>query len=425
MIVKNEQDWIRQCLESVRSIVCESIVVDTGSSDETVAIATDCGAKVLQFTWCDDFAAARNFSLSHASGDWILVLDADETIAPGTLAQLQQLTADRSVCHEFAQRHYTDDHRLSNFTPFSGEFPEYERGNVGFFESWCVRLFPNHLGLHFQGKVHELVEHSIAQHGKLKIKKSAIRIHHFGHTLAVKSKKNKTNLYQALGRSKTELAPTDWKGFYELGVELNCAGKLHDSARAFVRAIECNPMHVPTWTNLGYVFCELGQYPAAIDALIHASKIDPRSAEAACNLGVVYMRLQQYQTAEKILKQALAINPQYVNAMCNLAETLAQMGRLSEAAFYYRNALKITPNCATAMAGLGALYFQAGIHDQAETLLRQACEHERVRPQAQLFLSELLKATGQIDEATSILNQLAADSNEPSSNQHPIEATKS
>ena len=424
MIVKDEQDWIRQCLESVRPIISEAIVVDTGSSDQTVNIATECGAKVIPFTWCDDFAAARNFSLSHAQGDWILVLDADEAIAPENLAELQQLTKDRSICYEFTQRHYTDDHRLSNFTPLKGEFPQYERGNVGFFESWCVRLFPNHLGVNFQGKIHELAEHSIAQHGKLMIRKTAVRIHHFGHTMAVKSKKSKTALYQALGKSKTELAPTDWKGFYELGVELNCAGKLHESARAFVRAIERNPLHVPTWTNLGYVFCELGQYPAAIDALNHASRIDPRCAEAACNLGVVYMRLQQYPAAEKVLKYALALNPKYINAMCNLAETLAQMGRLSEAAFYYRHALKITPNCGTAMAGLGALYFQAGIHDQAEPLLRQASEHERVRAQAQMFLAELLKSTGRINEAILILNMLAAEKNNPAADRNSRAATE-
>ena len=158
MIVRDEADWIQQCLESVRAIIYEAIVVDTGSTDATIEIATRCGATVIPFTWCDDFAAARNFSLSHARGDWILVLDADEMLAPSDLAMLVALTAQSSTCFELTQRHYTDDHRVSNFTPLTGEFPDIERGQIGYFESRCVRFFPNHRGLHFVGKVHELVQ---------------------------------------------------------------------------------------------------------------------------------------------------------------------------------------------------------------------------------------------------------------------------
>jgi tetratricopeptide (TPR) repeat protein len=80
MIVKNEQDNLRRCLSSVVSHVDELIVVDTGSTDDTVAIAQEFGAKVSYFEWCDDFAAARNASIERATGDWILSLDADEVL---------------------------------------------------------------------------------------------------------------------------------------------------------------------------------------------------------------------------------------------------------------------------------------------------------------------------------------------------------
>jgi len=80
MMAKNEEHCIRKCLNSVKHIVDEMIVVDTGSTDKTKEIAKELGAKVFDFKWIDDFSAARNFSLSKAKCDWILVLDADEFI---------------------------------------------------------------------------------------------------------------------------------------------------------------------------------------------------------------------------------------------------------------------------------------------------------------------------------------------------------
>src|SRR5690606_11343502 len=122
-------------------------------------------AKVFDFVWTGDFAAARNFSLAQASGEWILVLDADEAIDEQDLPAFVELTSDRKICTEFFQRHYTDDHRLNGFQPAKREFPQWERNYAGYFESPCVRLFPNGADLRFQGRIHELVEHSIRQGG--------------------------------------------------------------------------------------------------------------------------------------------------------------------------------------------------------------------------------------------------------------------
>ena len=80
MIVKNEARCIKRCLDSVKTIVDEIVVVDTGSTDNTKKIALSCGAKVFDYTWQNDFAKARNYALEQASGDWNLVLDADEYI---------------------------------------------------------------------------------------------------------------------------------------------------------------------------------------------------------------------------------------------------------------------------------------------------------------------------------------------------------
>jgi glycosyltransferase involved in cell wall biosynthesis len=97
MIVKNEKENLARCLASTKAYVDEMIVVDTGSHDGTPEIALNYGAKVSYFEWCDDFAAARNYSISQASGEWILVLDADEELAVETENFKQQLAFNSEV----------------------------------------------------------------------------------------------------------------------------------------------------------------------------------------------------------------------------------------------------------------------------------------------------------------------------------------
>lgn len=93
MIVKNEERTLGRVLACASSFCDEIIVVDTGSTDRTVEIARQYGAKVGHFTWCDDFAAARNYSFSLATGDWILWLDADDVLPEQAIAVAHDIKA--------------------------------------------------------------------------------------------------------------------------------------------------------------------------------------------------------------------------------------------------------------------------------------------------------------------------------------------
>lgn len=89
MIVKNEEETLRRCLEGARSLADEVILADTGSTDQTRELARSMGAKVLDFTWVNDFSAARNFALDHSDGDWNLILDGDEYLRPCSRKKLE------------------------------------------------------------------------------------------------------------------------------------------------------------------------------------------------------------------------------------------------------------------------------------------------------------------------------------------------
>ena len=94
MIVKNEEENLPNCLASVEGIFDEIVIVDTGSTDRTKEIACEFGARVFDFPWIDDFAAARNAVLAHATGDYVFWLDADDVVEPPERAKLLALLAD-------------------------------------------------------------------------------------------------------------------------------------------------------------------------------------------------------------------------------------------------------------------------------------------------------------------------------------------
>ena len=93
MIVKDEEANLPDCLASTADLVDEIIVVDTGSTDRTKEVAASFGAEVFDFPWCDSFAAARNESLKHASGDWVFWPDADDRLDEDNRRKLKTLLA--------------------------------------------------------------------------------------------------------------------------------------------------------------------------------------------------------------------------------------------------------------------------------------------------------------------------------------------
>jgi len=125
MIVRDGADTLRNCLESVRGLVDEMVVVDTGSTDSSPEIARQCGAVCISIPWPNDFAQARNAALAHSTTDWVLSLDADEELSPELrdvlLAWKQK--APQFAVYEFARRTWY----LGAWINHTGWYPDFQR----------------------------------------------------------------------------------------------------------------------------------------------------------------------------------------------------------------------------------------------------------------------------------------------------------
>lgn len=182
LIVRNEQAFLGPCLNSIKNLVNEIIVVDTGSNDRSTDIARIFGARVYHFKWRDDFSAALVYSMEKATGDWILILNADEIIAAQDQIILKKLIKKerkKFKAFSFQTRNYTNLTNGMDWQTNDRSYPQQETGK-GWFPTKKVRLFPRYNGIRFEKLVHEPVETSIRKFG-MAIEPCPIPIHHYGH----------------------------------------------------------------------------------------------------------------------------------------------------------------------------------------------------------------------------------------------------
>lgn len=222
VIVRDGAGTLPRLLDSVRPWVDRMLVVDTGSTDGTLAVATAHGAEVGHFVWCDDFSAARNAALELAGADWHPVLDADEWLISGG-AFLQGLRASPPVQVGVLQ-----------FEDVFGAAPDQKACH------WISRLLPG--AVRYSGQVHEQPVH------QLPTRRLPVLIGHDGYLpAALKSKhgRNRRLLQQALCRD-----PGDAYLRYQMGKDLAVYGEHASAIDHFVRAVELAPASAPWLADL-------------------------------------------------------------------------------------------------------------------------------------------------------------------------------
>jgi tetratricopeptide (TPR) repeat protein len=166
MIVKNEEEMLPRCLKSVKDVVDEIIVVDTGSTDQTVEISKRFGAQVYHHAWEDNFSKHRNQSLGYARGEWFMYLDADEEIIDGT----------GSLIRTAIQNETADSITLEIISLYAGGKRSYHTQQ---------RIFRADKGIHFEGRIHNRIV------GVRKTRLYPIKVRHHGYNVEPKKAKLK------------------------------------------------------------------------------------------------------------------------------------------------------------------------------------------------------------------------------------------
>jgi tetratricopeptide (TPR) repeat protein len=401
MIVKNEAAALPGTLGAVRPWVDEIVVVDTGSTDATREVARAHGARVIDWAWRDDFAAARNESLRHATGDWILVLDADEVLGPASGPALRQ--ACETAPSEVA------GYNVKIVCPREGD-----GGLVRL--NWFPRLFRNLPGIRFEGVIHEQVIASLAAHGA--VVDSAVEALHSGYTLTpaqmrAKAERNVRLLERQL-REEPDYAP----GWFQLAETYVLVDRLDDAIAAYRRclaALDLGRLTLPAGVvavalqNLGATLLARGDREDGIRQLHAALVIEPNLPPAHVHLGNRALADGDWAAAERHFVDALAaaqrvgdrgeytVSPWLIHFLHGCA--LARQDRYADAMAAFERALALNERHLESLWLLALTAGHAGQWNRGLTALDRLAALGRDDFPTRVQRAQALAALGRHDEA--------------------------
>lgn len=339
MIVKNEEKFLEQCLLSVQGLVDEIVIVDTGSTDKTKDIALRVTSKVYNFEWCDDFAAARNESLKYASGDWILVLDADETISHFDFTLIKETLCSTLAAGFFLPiRNYINNSSLTDWVSAVGDNYIESKVASGWKEILRLRLFKNDSIVKFEGIIHELPDKTVERIGK--IATLNVPIHHFGH-LTENKRPNKREMYELLSKKKAINNP-NFISFYELGNVFWRNGNLEKALNAYQQAVE-DKNFFEGWFMIGNLNLLKKDFGKAKEALLKAQLLNNKSAEVYLGLGLIFVNEKDYTKAINFFIESIVISPKNPVAHYNLGLCFNIIGENNKAYLAIKNAIELDP----------------------------------------------------------------------------------
>jgi tetratricopeptide (TPR) repeat protein len=367
MIVKNEEGRLGNILADIKGVVDEIVVVDTGSSDATVTIAHEHGAKVGHFTWCNDFSAARNASISLATSDYLVWFDADDRLDPD---EGRKLAALKKHLRPAKDRAYML--KVNSATRQTGD-------------RLClqVRVFPNLPALRFEYRIHEQIAPSIERAG-IVIESVDILIRHTGYHETDDTKaKLKRNLSILLEEVAEGSATSSQRFFiastcFGLGDYGQClehikAARAQGDSRSWLK--DSYFLASESYLNLDRIEDALAELEQGVAAF-------PDKGLMQYSLGVAYLRANRIDEAIQTLARAmhLGITVESFSIPAHVYEllpyfygtALEKAGRLQEAAEAYKASLAVNPEGMQSIMALGNALIQEGKIDEALLHLTKA-----------------------------------------------------
>ncbi len=387
MIVKDEAANLPRCLASVKDLADEIVVIDTGSGDNTPMIAEAAGAKVNFLRWGDDFAHARNVSLDQATQEWILVLDADETLSDHGRAIIAMIKQNQP---------------LGQIKPEDVLLVTLLRQEMGAEQAPYTRvsrLFRNLPDIKFVRPYHEGVDESVealmAKEPRWQIAQfDQVGIGHTGYQVDAIAAKDKFARAQRIMAAHLEQHPedsyianklgalytqnnqwdkalkiltqalrsrnfdrlTDYELHYHLGITHrhlasgspepadNAIAAAESSYRTAI-AVPIDPkLKLGAYQNLGALLMFKGDLDGAMAQYEAAARIAPDQPMAYFNMGVVHRAKGHLEPALRAYEYTLVLDPNYAEAHQNLAVVLFKLGKLPESKRAFERAIALLEN---------------------------------------------------------------------------------
>jgi len=408
MIVKDEADGLGECLDSVHAIADEIVVADTGSTDDTTAIARRYAANVFAIPWRDDFADARNQVLAAATGDWLLHLDADEVVDAAGARRIRELVdADGAGADaiELTLANYCNDPRAWRWVP-APPGDAAVRGYAGYIKVGLLRLFRNGRGFEYREPVHENIAESVRERGGV-TRAEPIVFHHYGYSPDEPRTAAKKTLYLAIARRKTDRCPDDPKAWHDRAELEFAAGDAVAAEAACRRALELDPLDLNAATSLANLLLirdDLDEARALFERLEAAGITPPHVATV---LGAIACRQGRFDEAQRRLEAVVTAQPTAVMARYCLARTLDRLGDTAAAREQLEQAVAVAPALQESLDRLeahrlradGETQFQRGAVKEALETLVNALHLDPEDPFIQNDLGVVLTAAGQRDRA--------------------------
>jgi tetratricopeptide (TPR) repeat protein len=456
MIVKNEEDWIEGALDSVRSIVDEIILADTGCTDRTMERARRFSPKVLDIQWTEDFGEARNRTLAEARHPWILVLDADERIAAQDLPLIEDAISRSKDGFHLIQRNYVFGNQVFGWTANNGRYPEGKQYS-GYVDNPLIRLFRNDPSLKFRGAVHEIIDPTRLPQS-FKFDSIGAVIHHYGKVRGEERVAAKQLHYLALGLKKIEKDPTNAKAHFDLGIQyqelkrhkeaVGCFrkafsmsrlptallyaaisekldGRPAESLELLDRALQLGSDTFDVHLERGNTLLALGSTTEALCEYRKSERMNPANPIAIFNCGLALRKLKDDEAAGQCYEKALRLDPSfdkaalelatlrgvsavglleglvvrrpdYREARLTLAKTYIQLDRAAEALAVLEHA---SEEDAIARSLRGAAYLQKGDLAEAQRHLEFAFKKDRSLLDARINLAHLYARLGDLGKA--------------------------
>ncbi|WP_348620778.1 glycosyltransferase [Paenibacillus polymyxa] len=289
MIVKNEQEYLRRCLDSVKDKVNQIVIVDTGSTDETVNIAKEYTNEVYHMDWSNNFAAARNESIKYATTEYILVLDADEYLEES--ADLQKEIASG------ADYYFTKIHNIMSFDRALNHL--------------AIRIFSNNQELYYQNRLHEHL--NIMDEGlDFKSGQAGLVIMHTGYTDEMMEGREKAKRNLPLMLKEVEENPTVYN-LFNMGRTYMWVGK-YEKAIPFLQRAYPMSKNLTIAPDLVITLCrslgEMKRYDEALQILQEATIVYPNEVDLLHLQGLYFMEIGYYRDAIVTMTKCLEIGDQ-------------------------------------------------------------------------------------------------------------------